>query len=320
MAAGAVSFRYRDGSQKNGVPVADAIAEITAAVRDRVQVYRCQRPWPGPRPRPGHPARGPTSRPGVSRTTFGRLWTPHRMAYIRGAGKPSGPGEDDCPFDRAPTLSDEDGLIVARGELVYAVLNLYPYNAGHLLIVPYRHVADYTDLTAAETAEFAAYTQRAIRALRQASGAARLQHRHEPRLGGRRRHRRPPAPARGAPVGRRHQLHAGDRRAPGSCPSSSPTPASSSPTDWPRLPRLTGPASTLAGPRLARAADARASAAEPRWWWCLPGGMPVPGAVAATVGVGVAVVVAAMPLLSQVTLKALPPVSAEGVASVTVIG
>ena len=38
VAAGAVSFRYRDGSQKNGVPVSEAIAEITAAVRDRVQV------------------------------------------------------------------------------------------------------------------------------------------------------------------------------------------------------------------------------------------------------------------------------------------
>jgi ATP adenylyltransferase len=102
--------------------------------------------------------------------SFGRLWTPHRMAYIKGAGKPSGAGEEGCPFDLAPTLSDEDSLIVARGSLVYAILNLYPYNAGHLLVVPYRHVADYTDLTVAETAEFAEYTQRAIRALRQASG------------------------------------------------------------------------------------------------------------------------------------------------------
>ncbi|MFZ0185725.1 MAG: HIT domain-containing protein [Streptosporangiaceae bacterium] len=103
--------------------------------------------------------------------SFGRLWTPHRMAYIKGAGKPSGSGEGEgCPFDRAPTLSDEDGLIVARGSLVYVVLNLYPYNAGHLLVVPYRHVADYTDLTAAETVEFADYTQHAIRALRQVSG------------------------------------------------------------------------------------------------------------------------------------------------------
>jgi ATP adenylyltransferase len=101
--------------------------------------------------------------------SFGRLWTPHRMAYIKGAGRTSGEDEG-CPFDRAPTLSDEDGLIVARGSLVYVVLNLYPYNAGHLLVVPYRHVADYTDLTVAETAEFAEYTQRAIGALRQASG------------------------------------------------------------------------------------------------------------------------------------------------------
>ena len=79
---------------------------------------------------------------------FGRLWTPHRLAYIKGENKPTGPGEDQgCPFDRAPRLTDEEGLIVARGELVYAVLNLYPYNAGHVLICPYRHVADYTDLT-----------------------------------------------------------------------------------------------------------------------------------------------------------------------------
>ena len=103
---------------------------------------------------------------------FGRLWTPHRMAYIKGEGKPSGPGGDEgCPFDEAPKLSDEDGLIVARGDLVYAVLNLYPYNSGHLLICPYRHVADYTDLTVEETAEFAEFTKRAITALRQASGA-----------------------------------------------------------------------------------------------------------------------------------------------------
>jgi len=103
--------------------------------------------------------------------SFGRLWTPHRMAYIKGEGKPSGPGEDeDCPFCHAPKLSDEDGLIVARGALVYAVLNLYPYTAGHVLVVPYRHVADYTELTLPETAEFAEFTKRAIAVLRQASG------------------------------------------------------------------------------------------------------------------------------------------------------
>src|SRR5947207_7281928 len=83
---------------------------------------------------------------------FGRLWTPHRMAYIKGENKPL---HDDAgegwPFCTAPSRSDEDALIVARGETVYAVLNLYPYNSGHLMSVPYRHAADYPDLDDAET-------------------------------------------------------------------------------------------------------------------------------------------------------------------------
>ncbi len=98
-----------------------------------------------------------------------RLWTPHRMAYIKGEGKPA-EGEQ-CPFCHIPALPDEEGLVVARGSLVYAVLNLYPYNSGHLMVVPYRHVPDYTDLDAAECAEVAAFTQRAMVAVRQASGA-----------------------------------------------------------------------------------------------------------------------------------------------------
>ena len=110
---------------------------------------------------------------------FGRLWMPHRMAYIKGGdethGKGSagsaGPADDSCPFCRAPKLPDEEGLVVARGELAYAVLNLYPYNGGHVMVCPYRHVADYTELTAPETAEVAALTKRAIRALRTASAA-----------------------------------------------------------------------------------------------------------------------------------------------------
>jgi ATP adenylyltransferase len=102
---------------------------------------------------------------------FGRLWTPHRMVYIRGEGKP---GHDeagaDCPFCAAPSRSDEDALIVARGDRVYAVLNLYPYTSGHLMSVPYRHVADYPDLDEAETLELARFTQRAMRALRAVMG------------------------------------------------------------------------------------------------------------------------------------------------------
>jgi ATP adenylyltransferase len=103
---------------------------------------------------------------------FQRLWTPHRMAYIRGENKPTGSGAGDgCPFCAIPAKSDEEGLVIARGEYVYAVLNLYPYNSGHLMVVPYRHVADYTDLGEQETAELAALTKQAMTALRSASGA-----------------------------------------------------------------------------------------------------------------------------------------------------
>ena len=103
--------------------------------------------------------------------TFDRLWTPHRLAYIKGEGKPTGPGaHEGCPFCIAPTLSDEEGLIVARGQLVYAIMNLYPYNSGHVLICPYRHLADYTELSTAEVTEFSVYTTRAITALRTVSG------------------------------------------------------------------------------------------------------------------------------------------------------
>ena len=102
---------------------------------------------------------------------FGRLWTPHRMAYIKGENKPShGDEGDDCPFCSAPKRSDEDGLIVARGDHVFAVLNLYPYNSGHLMAVPYRHVADYPELTAEETVELAQFTQRSMTVLRAAMG------------------------------------------------------------------------------------------------------------------------------------------------------
>ncbi|WP_375478724.1 HIT domain-containing protein [uncultured Jatrophihabitans sp.] len=94
------------------------------------------------------------------------------MAYIKGENKPPHDGDagDDCPFCTAPKRSDEDGLIVARGAHVYAVLNLYPYNSGHLMSVPYRHVAGYPELTADETLELAQFTQQAMRVLREAMG------------------------------------------------------------------------------------------------------------------------------------------------------
>jgi ATP adenylyltransferase len=102
-----------------------------------------------------------------------RLWTPHRMAYITGAERPAGGYEAPagCPFCLAPRRDDAESLMVARGEVVYAVLNLYPYNPGHLMVCPYRHVADYTDLDEAETVELASFTQTAMRVIRRSSGA-----------------------------------------------------------------------------------------------------------------------------------------------------
>lgn len=102
---------------------------------------------------------------------FARLWTPHRMAYIKGENRASGAEPDGCPFCRIPSMSDDDGLILRRGATAYAVLNLYPYNPGHLMVVPYRHVAGYDELTDAETREIAEFTQQALRALRESSGA-----------------------------------------------------------------------------------------------------------------------------------------------------
>ncbi|MCR6494559.1 HIT family protein [Cellulomonas sp. P24] len=104
---------------------------------------------------------------------YERLWTPHRMVYIGGQDKPTddAPG-DGCPFCRIPGLSDEEGLVVARGTLAYVVMNLYPYNSGHVLVCPYRHVADYTELSLEETLELAELTRTAMRVIRDVSAPA----------------------------------------------------------------------------------------------------------------------------------------------------
>ena len=94
-----------------------------------------------------------------------RLWTPHRMVYLN--------KEEDrtrCPFCAAPERSDDDGLIVFRGEHAYVIMNLYPYNSGHIMVCPYRHVATYDLATDVEVAEIASLTQIAMRVLSSATG------------------------------------------------------------------------------------------------------------------------------------------------------
>ncbi|SFM70164.1 ATP adenylyltransferase [Pseudonocardia ammonioxydans] len=109
---------------------------------------------------------------------FARLWTPHRLAYIKGAsdtgcpfcrigrgeivGEPGDcgePGEYDGGDQVGP---DAENLVIARGDEVYALLNLHPYNPGHLMVLPYRHVADLEELTDSEAAELMAFTRQAV--------------------------------------------------------------------------------------------------------------------------------------------------------------
>jgi ATP adenylyltransferase len=102
---------------------------------------------------------------------FERLWTPHRLAYVKDAFKRGGSGPDDgCPLCLKPDTNDRDRLVVGRGEAVFAVLNLYPYNPGHIMVCPYRHVAWYTELTDAERDEASLFIQKAMRVLTAVSG------------------------------------------------------------------------------------------------------------------------------------------------------
>lgn len=107
-----------------------------------------------------------------------RLWAPYRMHYIAansdGSASGDGPADTDRatrhdPFLVVPTLSDEEGLLVARGEHVFCVLNLYPYNSGHMLVVPYRKVAELENLTAEESSELMSFAQEAVRAVKRVS-------------------------------------------------------------------------------------------------------------------------------------------------------
>ncbi|KUH99279.1 diadenosine tetraphosphate hydrolase [Mycobacterium sp. IS-3022] len=101
-----------------------------------------------------------------------RLWTPHRMSYIAEspmkAGS-AGSAKSTQPFTDIPTMPDEEGLVVARGESVYIVLNLYPYNPGHSMVVPYRRVSELEDLNPDESFELISFTQKLIRVIKSVS-------------------------------------------------------------------------------------------------------------------------------------------------------
>jgi ATP adenylyltransferase len=101
-----------------------------------------------------------------------RLWAPHRLGYIKGENRPLDGNDVPCPFCAIPKQNDRDGLVVHRGIEAYVVMNLYPYNPGHLLICAYRHVADLTDLSDSERNEISALTSHAMTTLRKVSSPA----------------------------------------------------------------------------------------------------------------------------------------------------
>jgi ATP adenylyltransferase len=94
------------------------------------------------------------------------LWTPWRMTYLTQASA----GDGECVFCAKLAANDDPAHhILYRGEYCFATLNLYPYNNGHLMVVPNRHTAMLEDLSPAELADLMGITQQALRVLRAAS-------------------------------------------------------------------------------------------------------------------------------------------------------
>lgn len=98
-----------------------------------------------------------------------RIWSPWRSKHIeRVAADPDGYGRELFVEIGADSANDNENFVLWRGESVYVVMNLYPYNNGHLLIVPFRAVAGYHELTSAEQTEIASTIDRCIRWLQRA--------------------------------------------------------------------------------------------------------------------------------------------------------
>jgi ATP adenylyltransferase len=94
-----------------------------------------------------------------------RLWAPWRMAYIEV------PPARGCIFCTKPQEADDrEQLILFRGERCFVIMNLFPYNNGHLMVAPYRHTADIVGLTAEEQAETMRLTRYCVRVLKDAFG------------------------------------------------------------------------------------------------------------------------------------------------------
>jgi ATP adenylyltransferase len=92
-----------------------------------------------------------------------RIWSPWRHSYVTRSEEPAG-----CVFCIAKTIGDGQQLIVHEGQLAYIILNKFPYNGGHLMVVPHRHIAQMALLEDAELSELAKLTQLSERVLTEA--------------------------------------------------------------------------------------------------------------------------------------------------------
>jgi ATP adenylyltransferase len=91
-----------------------------------------------------------------------RIWTPWRMEYVKGSDRYEG-----CIFCDLPAAADDEGsLILARGKVAFVIMNKFPYNSGHLMVAPFRHVASYEHLDEPEHAEVSRLVARCMAALR----------------------------------------------------------------------------------------------------------------------------------------------------------
>ncbi|MHB8669283.1 MAG: HIT family protein [Acidimicrobiales bacterium] len=102
---------------------------------------------------------------------LGRLWAGWRTAYIEGTTNADRPEDgESCVFCRilASGAPDAETLVVARRPLAVAILNLYPYTSGHLMVLPTRHVAELEELGSEEGAELWGVLADSVRALKAA--------------------------------------------------------------------------------------------------------------------------------------------------------
>lgn len=90
-----------------------------------------------------------------------RMWAPWRYEYIKG------PKSDECIFCSKPAASDDAAnFLVHRGDRVFAMLNAFPYNNGHVMVAPYRHIGSIEALDDRELVELMTETQATLAALR----------------------------------------------------------------------------------------------------------------------------------------------------------